>query len=105
MASEFKSEKDCGPEYYAAAQEMMGLSTFMSDPSSKGLRRDVSIHSLLDGYELNDRSSQVEQYLELAWEGYRRAENWSHAVRASIFLAELLNLVSNRQAALTLQVG
>jgi hypothetical protein len=47
---------------------------------------------------------QVEQYLETAWDGYRRAENWTHAVRASVFLAELLSTSSPRQAALTLQV-
>jgi len=41
LASELKSEKDCGPEYHAAAQEMIGLSSFMADPTSKGPRRDV----------------------------------------------------------------
>ena len=45
LAGEFKSEKECGPEYYAAAQEMMGLATLMSDPTPRGPRRDVSVPS------------------------------------------------------------
>lgn len=37
-------------------------------------------------------------------DGYRRAESWPRAVRATLFLASHLSLTSPRQAGLTLQV-